>query len=469
MPVVATVARGVDGELYNVNADTAAAALAVALGAEKLVVLTDVEGLYADWPATDEVISEIDADELADAAARPVQRHGPEDGGLPARPCRAASRGPTSSTAGWPHSLLLELFTDEGVGTMVVPVMSRRRRTGSGRPLGRRAHGQLRHPAGRAGAGQRRHRLGRRRQASTSTCSAASPSTCSATPTRPSSRRSPGRSRRSATPATSPRTRPASSSPSGSRSSSAPAPTAGCCSPTPAPRPTRPRSSCRAGCARAAAGSPARAPSTAARWARSRSPASPPSARRSSRCPARSPSCRTATPPPCAPPSPADHRQRRARARAWARPASSCRPRGFLEAAREACDAHGALLHLDEVQGGVGRVGGLADQPASPRRASSPTSSRWPRRSAAACRSARSSPTAGPPTALAEGRPRHDLRRQPGRLRRRPRRPAHRRGRTACSTPPTALGAHLRSRLEGLGHPLVARGARARAVARRSS
>ena len=64
VPVVATVARGEDaedGEIYNVNADTAAAALAAALGAEKLVVLTDVEGLYADWPNSDEVISSLDA------------------------------------------------------------------------------------------------------------------------------------------------------------------------------------------------------------------------------------------------------------------------------------------------------------------------------------------------------------------------------------------------------------------------
>jgi acetylglutamate kinase len=50
-----------DGAVYNVNADTAAAALAVALGAAKLVVLTDVEGLYRDWPASDEVISQLDA------------------------------------------------------------------------------------------------------------------------------------------------------------------------------------------------------------------------------------------------------------------------------------------------------------------------------------------------------------------------------------------------------------------------
>ena len=71
IPVVATVARGYDGHVYNVNADTAASALAVALGAEKLVLLTDVEGLYADWPAEGpvdpselEVISHLTLDEL---------------------------------------------------------------------------------------------------------------------------------------------------------------------------------------------------------------------------------------------------------------------------------------------------------------------------------------------------------------------------------------------------------------------
>src|SRR6059058_3531342 len=64
IPVVSSVSRAVDGGVYNVNADTAAAALAVALGAEKLVVLTDVEGLYADYPATADVISSVSADEL---------------------------------------------------------------------------------------------------------------------------------------------------------------------------------------------------------------------------------------------------------------------------------------------------------------------------------------------------------------------------------------------------------------------
>ena len=73
VPVVATVARGADGLSYNVNADTAAAALAAALGAEKLVVLTDVAGLYADWPASDEVISQFTASEVESAAAVAVR------------------------------------------------------------------------------------------------------------------------------------------------------------------------------------------------------------------------------------------------------------------------------------------------------------------------------------------------------------------------------------------------------------
>ena len=64
IPVVSSVAGGRDGEIYNVNADTAAAALAVALGAVKLVVLTDVAGLYRDWPSSTEVISQLTAPEL---------------------------------------------------------------------------------------------------------------------------------------------------------------------------------------------------------------------------------------------------------------------------------------------------------------------------------------------------------------------------------------------------------------------
>jgi acetylglutamate kinase len=120
VPVVATVARGLDGHLYNVNADTAAAALALAVGAEKLVVLTDVEGLYADWPNSDDVISEIKAEELA--ALLPSL----SSGMIPKmEACLRAVQGGVPRAhildGRVPHTILLEMFTDEGVGTMVVP------------------------------------------------------------------------------------------------------------------------------------------------------------------------------------------------------------------------------------------------------------------------------------------------------------------------------------------------------------
>jgi acetylglutamate kinase len=120
IPVVSTVALGADGVAYNVNADTAAGALAVALGAEKLVMLTDVEGLYRDWPNSDEVIRQIAVSDLRamlptlstgmvpkiDACVRAVE------GGVP----RAHIIDGRLE-----HGLLLEVFTDSGVGTMVLP------------------------------------------------------------------------------------------------------------------------------------------------------------------------------------------------------------------------------------------------------------------------------------------------------------------------------------------------------------
>ncbi|GAA2163316.1 acetylglutamate kinase [Actinomadura napierensis] len=120
VPVVSSIARGDDGEVYNVNADTAAAALAVALDAAKLVVLTDVEGLYADWPDSDDVIDRLSTDELAallpDLSAGMVPKM---------EACLAAVRGGVPQAhvldGRVPHSLLLEIFTDEGIGTMVLP------------------------------------------------------------------------------------------------------------------------------------------------------------------------------------------------------------------------------------------------------------------------------------------------------------------------------------------------------------
>jgi acetylglutamate kinase len=120
IPVVSTVAPDADGVLHNLNADTAAAALAVALQARKLVVLTDVPGLYANWPDRSSLTTLIDTDELEkllptlesgmvpkmEACLRAVQ------GGVP------AAHVVDGRVA---HSILLEVFTSEGFGTMVVP------------------------------------------------------------------------------------------------------------------------------------------------------------------------------------------------------------------------------------------------------------------------------------------------------------------------------------------------------------
>lgn len=120
IPVVATVAPDRNGVVHNVNADTAAAALAVALGAVKLVVLTDVEGLYADWPDRGSLVEQIDAAELAEIL--PTL----DAGMIPkmAACLRAVDGGVKRATVvdgRMPHALLLEMFTTEGTGTMVVP------------------------------------------------------------------------------------------------------------------------------------------------------------------------------------------------------------------------------------------------------------------------------------------------------------------------------------------------------------
>ena len=119
IPVVSTVAPDADGVLHNLNADTAASALAVALGARKLVVLTDVEGLYARYPDPDTLISQLTTDELAELL--PAL----EAGMVPKmEACLRAVRGgvPAAHVVDGrvPHSILLEVFTSEGFGTMVV-------------------------------------------------------------------------------------------------------------------------------------------------------------------------------------------------------------------------------------------------------------------------------------------------------------------------------------------------------------
>ena len=121
VPVVASIAPDAHGVVHNVNADTAAAALAVALEAERLVVLTDVEGLYRDWsPETKsgEVIKELSASELR--SMMPSL----QSGMVPKMEAclRAVEGGLTRATVTdgrVPHALLLEIFTNAGIGTMV--------------------------------------------------------------------------------------------------------------------------------------------------------------------------------------------------------------------------------------------------------------------------------------------------------------------------------------------------------------
>jgi acetylglutamate kinase len=120
VPVIASVCRGADGEVYNVNADTAAAAVSVATHAEKLVILTDVEGLYADWPTSSEVVSRLTAAELESRLPALAEGMIPK-----MEACLRAVTGgvPAAHVVDGrvPHALLLEVLTNTGVGTMVVP------------------------------------------------------------------------------------------------------------------------------------------------------------------------------------------------------------------------------------------------------------------------------------------------------------------------------------------------------------
>ena len=119
IPVVSTLAPDAEGVVHNINADTAAAALAEALGAEKLLMLTDVEGLYTSWPDRASLVSEIDTATLAQLL--PVL----EAGMIPkVEAClRAVTAGVPSAhviDGRVTHCVLVELFTDAGTGTKVV-------------------------------------------------------------------------------------------------------------------------------------------------------------------------------------------------------------------------------------------------------------------------------------------------------------------------------------------------------------
>ena len=120
IPVISSVAPDVEGVVHNVNADTAAGALAVALGAEKLLVLTDVEGLYRDWPDSEDVIGHISPEALSELMPDMASGMVPK-----MQAClNAVTQGVPKATVvdgREPHAVLLEIFTDDGIGTQVLP------------------------------------------------------------------------------------------------------------------------------------------------------------------------------------------------------------------------------------------------------------------------------------------------------------------------------------------------------------
>ena len=119
IPIVSSVATDETGNVYNVNADVAAGRLATALSAEKLVMLTDVAGLYSDWPNSESVISEITTTELAELMPSL------ESGMIPKMQSAldAVQSGVSEAhviDGRVKNSILLEVFTDTGVGTLVL-------------------------------------------------------------------------------------------------------------------------------------------------------------------------------------------------------------------------------------------------------------------------------------------------------------------------------------------------------------
>lgn len=121
IPVIAPIGVGADGESYNINADYVAGELAAALQADKLVLLTDVEGILADYEDKSTLISSLRVAEVPGLIERQIIAGGM----IPKVQCclqaLAGGVGKTHIIDGrLPHSILLEVFTDEGIGTMVV-------------------------------------------------------------------------------------------------------------------------------------------------------------------------------------------------------------------------------------------------------------------------------------------------------------------------------------------------------------
>ncbi|AIT61010.1 acetylglutamate kinase [Corynebacterium doosanense] len=120
IPVICGIAPDEEGQVYNINADSAAAAIAAGLGAERLLMLTNVEGLYTDWPNQDSLVSKIEASELS--ALLPTL----DSGMIPKmEACLTAVTGGVNAAhvidGRFAHSVLLELLTMGGIGTMVLP------------------------------------------------------------------------------------------------------------------------------------------------------------------------------------------------------------------------------------------------------------------------------------------------------------------------------------------------------------
>ena len=120
IPVVSTISPGDDGAIYNINADSAAGALASALGAERLVILTNVEGLFTDWPDRESLVSKIDCGQLVSLLPRLDSGMIPKmESCLKAVEAGVSAAHVIDGRIG--HSVLLELSTPGGIGTMVLP------------------------------------------------------------------------------------------------------------------------------------------------------------------------------------------------------------------------------------------------------------------------------------------------------------------------------------------------------------
>lgn len=121
IPVISSVAVGEDGESYNINADHAAGEIAAALNAEKLIMLTDVKGVYLDFSDKTSLISS-----LSTAGAQDLVDSGKADKGMIPKieACITARNGGVGKAhiidGTIPHALLMEIFTDQGIGTMIV-------------------------------------------------------------------------------------------------------------------------------------------------------------------------------------------------------------------------------------------------------------------------------------------------------------------------------------------------------------